>query len=359
MAEQADPPPPAAAPPPPPPARTKTVLSWSSGKDCSYALHVLRTSPLFKDRYDVVGLLSTVNESVTPNRVAMHGTRENLVRMQAERCSLPPPHPPLELHLVPLPSPCPNATYEARMGAAVAKLKAAGVGAMAFGDIFLRDVRAYREEKMRGSGLECVFPIWLDADQPGGKTTAALAREMIAAGLRAKLVCVDPRRLPGSLAGRTFDADFLEDLERLRREEKEKEKADDGKAAADPAAAAAPKPPPPPPPPIDDCGENGEFHTFAFAGPAFSSPIDVDVAPEPVELNGFYFCDVAPRGEMSPEAFREAAAAAKVQAEKNAEAMAKARAENECPVQTVAREKEAAAAEARREEEAAAAAGGD
>jgi len=323
----------------------KTVLSWSSGKDCSYALHVLRTDPRYAKRYDVVGLLSTVNESTSPNRVAMHGTRDALVRLQAQRCSLPPPAEPLELHLVPLPSPCPNAVYEERMGAAVKRLKDAGVGAMAFGDIFLQDVRAYREEKMKGTGLECLFPLW-----PKGHDTAALAREMIAAGLRATLVCVDPRRLPGSLAGRTFDAELLEDLDELRRaevESKAKDKKDEGEeekqeGGKEEAAASTALPKPPGlPPPIDDCGENGEFHTFAWAGPAFAAgPIDIDVAPEPVELNGFYFCDVALKGEMTPDAFRAAASAAKVQAEKNAEALAKSRAENECPVQTVAREKE-------------------
>jgi diphthamide synthase (EF-2-diphthine--ammonia ligase) len=322
--------------------RIKTVLSWSSGKDCSYALHVLRTDPAFSAKYDVRGLLSTVNESVSPNRVAMHGTRDNLVRLQAKHCSLP--NQPLELHLVPLPSPCPNAVYEERMGAAVARLKASGAGAMAFGDIFLQDVRAYREEKMKGTGLECLFPLW-----PKGHDTAALAREMIAAGLRATLVCVDPRRLPGSLAGRTFDASLLEDLDKLRRAEAEKakekkgegEEEEDGGGKEEAAASTALPKPPGPPPPIDDCGENGEFHTFAWAGPAFvAGPIDIDVAPEAVELNGFYFCDVALKGEMTPDAFRAAAKAAKEQAAKNAEAMAKARAENECPVQTVAREKE-------------------
>ncbi|MDR3683406.1 MAG: hypothetical protein P4L11_06735, partial [Geothrix sp.] len=185
--------------------RTKALLSWSSGKDAAWALHALRCG----GEVEVVGLLTTTNE--TFDRVAMHGVRRALVEAQAEAAGLP-------LWNVPLPWPCSNEAYEARMAEACARAVAEGIGAVAFGDLFLEDVRDYRIQKLAGSGLTPLFPIW-------NPDTAALARDMVAAGLRATLVCVDPRVLEAPFAGRDFDAALLADL----------------------------------PPGVDPCGERGEF----------------------------------------------------------------------------------------------------
>jgi uncharacterized protein (TIGR00290 family) len=217
----------------------KTLLSWSTGKDSAWSLHVLRRMP----DIEVVGLFTTVNAAF--DRVAMHAVRRKLLEAQAAAAGLP-------LHVIEIPWPCPNEAYEAAMGAFVAEQKAQGVAAMAFGDLFLEDIRAYRVAKLAGSGIEPIFPVW-------GKETGALAREMIAGGLKARLTCVDPRKLPASFAGRAFDADLLADLP-------------DG---------------------IDPCGENGEFHTCVFAGPMFEHEIDMQLG-EVQERDGFVFADLLP-----------------------------------------------------------------
>lgn len=200
----------------------KILLSWSSGKDSAWALHLLnRQHP-----GAVAALLTTLNEAV--DRVAMHGVRRDVLEAQAAAAGLP-------LWKVPLPDPCSNEVYESRMREAVARAVGEGFTHVAFGDLFLEDVRRYREERLAGSGLEALFPVW-------GIPTEALAADMIDAGLRARLVCVDTRVLPASFVGREFDRDLLRDL---------------------PAG-------------IDPCGEKGEFHTCVYAGPMFRSPLSLD-----------------------------------------------------------------------------------
>ena len=219
--------------------KPRLLLSWSSGKDSAWALHVLRQ----KNEYDIVGLVTTVNENFA--RVAMHGVREELLQAQADAAGLP-------LWRVPLPHPCPNGEYEARMRALIARAVAAGVTHMAFGDLFLEDIRAYREQQLAGTGIAPVFPLW-------GLDTRQLAHAMIGAGLRAKLSCVDPKQLARDFAGRTFDETLLADL---------------------PAG-------------VDPCGERGEFHSFCHAGPMFDRPIAVTTG-EVVERDGFVFADLLP-----------------------------------------------------------------
>ena len=215
----------------------KTLLSWSSGKDSAWALHVLR-----QERPDAVsGLLTTVNESA--DRVAMHAVRSSLLRAQAEAAGLP-------LMTLSLPYPCSNEEYETRMGAAVREAVAQGYTQVAFGDLFLEDVRRYREERLQGTGLTPLFPLW-------GRPTPALAQEMIAGGLEARLTCIDPRVMPRELAGRRFDRELLESL---------------------PAG-------------VDPCGERGEFHTCVVAGPMFDRRVEV-MAGEIVERDGFVFADL-------------------------------------------------------------------
>jgi uncharacterized protein (TIGR00290 family) len=215
----------------------RTWLSWSSGKDSAWALHTMRQA----QDLEVVGLLTSVTEPF--NRVSMHGVRRELLEAQAESVGLP-------LHVVEIPSPCPNEVYEQLMGVAVDAALGQGVQAMAFGDLFLADIRAYRERMLHGTGLTPVFPLW---DRP----TPTLAREMIAAGLKATVTCIDPRRVDPSVAGRTFDEALLADL----------------------------------PDDVDPCAENGEFHTFAHDGPMFSQPIRIQTG-EVVERQGFVFCDL-------------------------------------------------------------------
>ncbi|MCA9774128.1 MAG: adenine nucleotide alpha hydrolase, partial [Myxococcales bacterium] len=215
---------------------------WSSGKDSAWALHVLRE----RDEVEVVGLLTTVNE--TAGRVAMHAVREALLERQAEAAGLP-------LWKVPIPNPCTNEIYEQAMGAAMARAKGEGIEAVAFGDLFLEDIRAYRIEKLAPTGIRPLFPIW-------GIPTDELARTMVDAGLRAVLTAVDPRQLDAAFAGRVFDARLLAEL----------------------------------PEGVDPCGERGEFHTFCYAGPMFRRPIPV-VAGEVVERSGFVFADVLPGDE--------------------------------------------------------------
>jgi uncharacterized protein (TIGR00290 family) len=214
-------------------------MSWSSGKDSALALHVARAEL----GVDVVGLLTTLNE--TADRVAMHAVRRQLLEAQADRLGL-------TLVTVDLPSPCPDAVYAERMAQAVAQAQADGITEMIFGDLYLEDIRAYREEMLAGTGITPVFPLWQ-------RPTDALARDMLARGVRAFVTCVDPRVLPAEFAGRAFDASFLADL----------------------------------PTGIDPCGENGEFHSFVWDAPGFASPIDV-VTGEVVARDGFVFADVLP-----------------------------------------------------------------
>jgi uncharacterized protein (TIGR00290 family) len=219
--------------------RDRVLLAWSSGKDSAFALHVLRGM----DDVEVVGLLTTVNDA--HDRVAMHAVRRTLLEAQAVAAGLP-------LLIVRIPHPCPNEVYAAAMGRALEDAKARGIQGVAFGDLFLEDIRRYREEPMAGTGLRLVFPLW-------GRPTAALAQEMLDAGLRARITCVDPRALPGSFAGREFDRRLLADL---------------------PAG-------------VDPCGENGEFHTFAWDGPMFGRPVPVR-GGEVVTREGFVFADLLP-----------------------------------------------------------------
>lgn len=215
----------------------RVLLSWSSGKDCAWALHRLRQMP----EVEVVALLTTFNEEA--GRVSMHAVRRELVERQAAAAGLP-------LWRVPLPAPCPNEVYEARMADVCLRARAEQIDAVAFGDLFLEDVREYRERQLAPTGLEAMFPLW-------GLETRGLAREMMAGGLRATLTCVDPRQLAPSFCGRTFDAGLLADL----------------------------------PPEVDPCGERGEFHTFAWDAPCFSAPIPVEAA-EPIERDGFVFAEL-------------------------------------------------------------------
>ena len=219
--------------------RPKALLSWSSGKDAAWALHVLRKT----GEVEVVGLLTTTNAAF--DRVAMHGVREVLLEAQAEAVGLP-------LWKVPLPWPCSNEAYQACMVKVCAEAMEQGIAVMAFGDLFLEDVRAYRIQNLAGTGLRPIFPIWNPA-------TAGLARDMVAAGLKATLVCVDPRVLDARFAGRAFDEGLLADL----------------------------------PPAVDPCGERGEFHTFAWDGPMFRQPVLVRPG-EVVERDGFVFADLVP-----------------------------------------------------------------
>ena len=217
------------------------LLSWSSGKDSAWALHVLRQQP----DVEVAGLLTTFNE--VADRVAMHAVRRSLVEAQAAAARLP-------LWRVALPFPCSNADYESRMRAAIARAREEGVTQVAFGDLFLQDVREYRVRMLSGTGLEPLFPLWCSAAQ-----TPALARTMLTSGLRAVLTCVDPRQIQERFAGRLFDAALLAELP-------------DG---------------------VDPCGERGEFHTFCFAGPMFDRSISVRVG-ETVSRDGFCFTDLVP-----------------------------------------------------------------
>jgi uncharacterized protein (TIGR00290 family) len=224
--------------------KQKVLLSWSSGKDSAWTLHTLRQ----RDDVEVVGLLTTINTHF--QRVAMHGTRHALLKAQAEAARVP-------LWEVPLPWPCSNEIYEAAMSAACAKAVQQGISAVAFGDLFLEDVRRYREDRLRGTGLEPMFPLW-------GRETKKLILEMLDGGLRARIICVDPSKLAGDFIGRDLDYDALSRL---------------------PAA-------------VDPCGENGEFHTFTHAGPMFSQPIPIKDG-EIVSRDGFLFADVISDSEMA------------------------------------------------------------
>jgi uncharacterized protein (TIGR00290 family) len=222
----------------------RILLSWSSGKDSAWSLHVLRQN----SEYEIAGLLTTFNQEA--ERVAMHGVRRSLVEMQAAAAGLP-------LWSVPLPWPCSNEQYESQMAETCAKAEAAGIQGIAFGDLFLEDVRAYRVRQMAGTGLEPLFPIW-------GKPTNALAHEMVASGLKAILTCVDTRKLNASFAGCPFDEQFLSKL----------------------------------PEGVDACGERGEFHSFVYAGTMFAREISV-VPGEGLMREHFAFADLIPASFQS------------------------------------------------------------
>jgi uncharacterized protein (TIGR00290 family) len=213
------------------------LLSWSSGKDSAWALHLLSQQPGIR----IAGLFTTFNRAA--DRVAMHAVRRSLVQAQAERIGVP-------LWELELPWPCSNAEYEAILCGVWQRARAEGIDAVAFGDLFLRDIRAYREQQLAGAGFDLLFPVW-DLD------TAQLARNMTTAGVKAKVTCVDPRKLDRSFAGCDFDRAFLDRL----------------------------------PPTVDPCGENGEFHTFVYESPCFANAIRVETGAI-VERDGFVFADV-------------------------------------------------------------------
>ena len=215
----------------------RTLLSWSSGKDSAWTLYLLRQ----QTDYQIVGLLTTFNQEA--NRVSMHAVRRSLVEEQAKAVGIP-------LWDVNLPWPCSNADYECIMKETCKTAVEADIECIAFGDLFLSDVRAYREKQLENSGLKSIFPLW-------GMPTSELAHSMIKSGVRAKLTCVDPKSLAPEFVGREFDEQLLSDL----------------------------------PPDTDPCGENGEFHTFVYAGPMFDRELSVAVG-EIVSRDGFVFADL-------------------------------------------------------------------
>jgi uncharacterized protein (TIGR00290 family) len=232
-------------------AKPKALISWSSGKDSAFSLYEVRRA----GELDVVGALTTVTE--TFERVSIHGVRQEVLRAQCEAAGLPQ-------RIVPIPYPCPNEIYEARMGEAVASAVREGITHMIFGDLFLADIRAYREQKLAGTGITPIFPLW---ERP----TLALAQAMIASGLDAYLATVDLKKLPAEFAGRRFDAQLLADL----------------------------------PEGIDPCGENGEFHTCVVAGPMFLRRLPVETG-ERVIRDGYAYCDLM----LMPDAARHRGQAA-------------------------------------------------
>jgi uncharacterized protein (TIGR00290 family) len=226
------------------PLRAKALISWSSGKDSAFALHEIRRA----GEFDVAGALTTVTE--TFGRVSIHGVRREILLAQLDAAGLQPT-------IVPIPYPCPNEIYEARMGEAVESAVRDGITHIIFGDLFLQDIRAYREQKLAGTGITPVFPLW-------GRPTSQLARQMIASGLEATIATVDLKKLPAEFAGRKFDAQLLADL----------------------------------PGGVDPCGENGEFHTCVGAGPVFSRRLAI-VAGERVERDGYAYCDLVMEKEKT------------------------------------------------------------
>jgi diphthamide synthase (EF-2-diphthine--ammonia ligase) len=219
--------------------RPKALIAWSSGKDSAWALHVVRRAGDF----DIVGALTTVTD--TFSRVSMHGVREELLLAQLDAASLP-------AYVVRIPYPCPNEIYERKMAAAMADARSAGITHLIFGDLFLEDVRAYRERQLTGTGISPIFPLWQ-------RPTMTLAREMIDAGVQAYLSTVDLKKLPASFAGRCFDSALLDAL----------------------------------PGDADPCGENGEFHSFVSAGPMLKGPIAVKRG-HTIERDGFAYVDLLP-----------------------------------------------------------------
>lgn len=217
----------------------KILLSWSSGKDSAWTLHVLQQQP----DADIIGLLTTLNEEA--DRVAMHAVRHEILRAQAESVGIP-------LWPVMLPSPCSNEEYEKRMSAAMRRAEEEGITHVAFGDLFLEDVRDYRISNFEGSRLEPIFPIWQEP-------THELARQMVDSGFEARVTCVDPKQLDGAFVGRKFDHEFLDEL----------------------------------PEGVDPCGENGEFHTCVLDGPMYREPV-IATAGDIIERDGFFFADLVP-----------------------------------------------------------------
>lgn len=231
----------------------RILVSWSSGKDSAWALHLLRQS----GDYEIAGLLTTLNSAF--DRVAMHATRRELLEAQAAAAGL-------DLWQVPLPWPCSNQQYESAMEVACAQAVSQGVEAIAFGDLFLEDVRRYREDRLAGTGLTPVFPVW-------GLDTRELAQTIFAAGVRARVVCLDPQKMDPGFAGRDLDPALLADL----------------------------------PANVDPCGENGEFHTFVYDGPMFREPIAI-ARGEVVLRDGFVFADVLPMPDRSATTLRHESA---------------------------------------------------
>ena len=220
-------------------SKKKTLLSWSSGKDSAWTLYQLQQD----DDIELVGLVTTVN--ATHQRVAMHAVRVELLKLQAQAAGLP-------LHIIDIPHPCSNELYNQAMDNFFVSIEGQGITHMAFGDLYLEDIRQYRVDNLKKTGLKPLFPLWL-------KPTDKLAQEMLAGGLKTHITCVDPKQLPSSFAGREFNQQFLDDL----------------------------------PEGVDPCGENGEFHSFAYAGPMFKNPIAIS-AGEIVERDGFVFADLKP-----------------------------------------------------------------
>ena len=219
--------------------KKRTLLSWSSGKDIAWSLYVLRQQP----DIDVVGLFTTVNQEA--ERVAMHAVRSELVQQQAESVGLP-------IQFIPIPYPCSNTEYENIMAVFITQIKEQEIDCIAFGDLYLEDIRKYREKNLEGTGITPIFPLW-------GKNTKMLSKEMLKCGLRAIVTCVDPQKMPSALAGKEYNASFLELV---------------------PAS-------------VDPCGENGEFHSFAFDGPMFKSAVNI-VVGETVSRDGLLFTDLLP-----------------------------------------------------------------
>ena len=219
--------------------KRKTLLSWSSGKDAAWALVQLKKDPTI----EVAGLFCTINK--TFDRVAMHGSRVELLKEQADQAGLP-------LDLIEIPYPCTDEQYEEQMRLFVDRAKKNQVDCFAFGDLYLEDIRSYRVEKLDGCGIEPIFPLW-------GIPTKELSREMVRSGLRAVTVCIDPKQTPAELIAREYDNEFLDSL----------------------------------PETMDPCGENGEFHTFVFDGPMFKEKIEIRMG-EVVHRDGFTFADVLP-----------------------------------------------------------------
>ncbi|MCK5001857.1 MAG: adenine nucleotide alpha hydrolase [Gammaproteobacteria bacterium] len=217
--------------------KRKTLMSWSSGKDSAWALYQLQKNP----EIDLVGLFCTVNKEF--DRVAMHGVRVELLQKQADSIGLP-------LEIIEIPYPCSNIEYEEIMGDFVEKAKQDKVEHFAFGDLFLEDIRNYREEKLKNSGIKAIFPIW-------GIPTNELSREMINSGLRTVITCIDPRQTPKEFTGKEFNDSFLDSL----------------------------------PETIDPCGENGEFHSFVFDGPMFKEEINI-VVGDIIHRDNFIFADI-------------------------------------------------------------------
>jgi uncharacterized protein (TIGR00290 family) len=227
--------------------RKKTLLSWSSGKDSAWALHELRRRP----ELEIAGLMTTVNQLY--QRIAIHAVRLELLQRQAEAVGLP-------LHIIELPCPCSNSQYETAMEKFIAESRQQRIECMAFGDLFLEDIKEYREAKLSGTGITPLFPLWK-------MPTEQLATDMILAGLRAVVTCLDPKQLPAGFAGREFNEEFLSSL----------------------------------PTGVDPCGERGEFHTFAFDGPMFSRPVAIELG-EISEREGFVYADVLPASAVGLEA---------------------------------------------------------